>query len=587
MGGIDINALFARAERAFAAGQLETARADLVQVQRLAGDHPAILHLLGLVEKKRGVIDAAKASLERAHRLAPADPQINNNLANLLGDIGRLDDAVAHYERALAAQPHFTEARYNRALVLQKLGRLDEALADLDHLLASRREARFLAARGSVLRALDRRAEAAAAYDAALAVEPARLSALHGRARVALERGEEDAVTFYRRARALRPEDDEILLGLAQALEAEGDPEGIALLAAAVRANPTWSIGHSTLARMRWEAGEGRDFTRDMEQALASNPHNRALWTTLAGTLAAADLPAEAADAALKARSILAADDELSLLEAFQASEAGQIERATQLFDRLPDTLPGRSALEARHRLRIGDYEGAARFADQAREENPADIGAWAVTGLVWRLVGDSRADWLNASELVTATPLALDAAQVDAIADRLRSLHRTRSHPIGQSVRGGTQTRGSLFAREEPEILMLKKAVTESVGQYWERLAPRDPLHPLRRHCGQTPRFAGSWSVRLIGGGFHVSHFHPNGLLSSACYLVVPAEAQPLEGWLEVGGPPANLDLTLEPLSRIRPVPGHLALFPSYLYHGTRPFAAGERLTAAFDIAL
>jgi hypothetical protein len=27
------------------------------------------------------------------------------------------------------------------------------------------------------------------------------------------------------------------------------------------------------------------------------------------------------------------------------------------------------------------------------------------------------------------------------------------------------------------------------------------------------------------------------------------------------------------------------MALFPSYLFHSTRPFGAGERLTAAFDV--
>jgi hypothetical protein len=32
--------------------------------------------------------------------------------------------------------------------------------------------------------------------------------------------------------------------------------------------------------------------------------------------------------------------------------------------------------------------------------------------------------------------------------------------------------------------------------------------------------------------------------------------------------------------------MPGRMALFPSYLFHGTRPFSEGERLTVAFDVA-
>jgi hypothetical protein len=35
-----------------------------------------------------------------------------------------------------------------------------------------------------------------------------------------------------------------------------------------------------------------------------------------------------------------------------------------------------------------------------------------------------------------------------------------------------------------------------------------------------------------------------------------------------------------------IRPQPGMLVLFPSYLWHGTVPFeTGGRRLTAAFDV--
>ena len=41
-----------------------------------------------------------------------------------------------------------------------------------------------------------------------------------------------------------------------------------------------------------------------------------------------------------------------------------------------------------------------------------------------------------------------------------------------------------------------------------------------------------------------------------------------------------------LAPLQVIEPKPGRLVLFPSNMWHGTRPFPQGERLTVAFDIA-
>lgn len=97
-----------------------------------------------------------------------------------------------------------------------------------------------------------------------------------------------------------------------------------------------------------------------------------------------------------------------------------------------------------------------------------------------------------------------------------------------------------------------------------------------------------GSWSVRLTSQGFHVNHVHPEGVLSSACYISLPPSlgaGDTRDGWLELGRPPEQLSLGLEPLASIEPRPGRLALFPSYLFHGTRPFADGERLTVAFDV--
>jgi uncharacterized protein (TIGR02466 family) len=98
---------------------------------------------------------------------------------------------------------------------------------------------------------------------------------------------------------------------------------------------------------------------------------------------------------------------------------------------------------------------------------------------------------------------------------------------------------------------------------------------------------FGPSWSVRLTEHGYHAAHFHPGGIMSSASYIAVPDEIKTStrQGWLEIGRPPAELRLDLEPLISIKPQAGRLVLFPSYLFHGTRPFGGEERLTVAFDL--
>lgn len=590
MSGTDVNNLFARAERAFVAGRLEEARRDLIEVGRAAGDHAAVFHLLALVEKKSGNADAARRAFERASTLSPNDAQLLGNHANLLAELGEVDAALALYERALATNPGFVDARFNRALFLQRLGRLEAALADLDLLVAGQpTNAKFLSARAGVLRQAGRLEDAAEAFDAALALEPTRVSALHGRGRTGLERGEAGASNFYVAALQQKPGDLDLVFGLAEALEAEGNPLGLELLTETVQRNPDWIMGHEILARMRSEAGHGPAFADHYKASLAARPAHRALHISYWHSLARGQQH-DAALAALKAaRADLAEGQDLRLLEAVFTSESGDPRAALTLLDGIDPTHPDIAFARGRIALRAGDAVQAGMLFEQLTEANPASINGWAHLDLAWRLIADPRHDWLAGQPgLYGPRDIGLDATELAELATLLRSLHVTRAHPIGQSLRGGTQTRGRLFARSEPQIARLREAIAAAVADHFRGLPPHDARHPLLRHRDATPAFSGSWSVRLSGQGFHVNHIHPEGLLSSACYISLPeaigGEAT-RDGWLELGRPPTELGLALEPLATIEPKPGRLALFPSYLFHGTRPFADGERLTVAFDV--
>lgn len=588
MTSADVNLLFRRAEQAFASGQFTSARRDLAAIEQAAPGQPPVLHLRALVERRLGNVDAAREAFEAALKLAPADPQILNNYANHLDSLGQREEALARYDQALAAKPNFEAARFARALTLQKLGRAADALEELDQLLRRKpQDARYHSARGSVLRDLGRLGDAAAAFQRSLQLDPARPIALRGRARVALERGEEAAPDWYHRALTAEPGNPELHLGYAEALEANGGAvQAIDHLTALVQQQTEWVEGQAMLARIRGEAGHGDQATSLLEQAAAAARRNKGLWLSLVAALAGSDRFAQAAATARRGWHALGDDADLQLLEALYTSESGDLPGADGLFGALPSDLPLRSLHQASHHLRAGRLEQAAQALDQARREQPESVPAWALSGLVWRMMEDGRAVWLNEQDgLVATASLELSDGDLRSIIDRLRSLHRTRAHPIGQSLRGGTQTRGRLFDRAEPELQMLAEAVHRNIRQYWNALPLTDPAHPLLRHRSSRPTVEGSWSVRLTDGGFHVAHFHSHGHLSSAAYFVVPAPSAPMEGWLEIGGPPANLNLPLEPLRRVQPAPGIMALFPSYLFHGTRPFSSGERLTVAFDV--
>jgi hypothetical protein len=51
------------------------------------------------------------------------------------------------------------------------------------------------------------------------------------------------------------------------------------------------------------------------------------------------------------------------------------------------------------------------------------------------------------------------------------------------------------------------------------------------------------------------------------------------------LGEPHPELGVALPPLAVIAPKAGSVALFPAFLWHATRPFPAGERLSVAFDV--
>ena len=231
--------------------------------------------------------------------------------------------------------------------------------------------------------------------------------------------------------------------------------------------------------------------------------------------------------------------------------------------------------------LALGRGAEAARRAEALSAAHPDDHYVTALKASAWRLAGDSRARELYDYDRLIRTYrieppdgwTSLDAYLAD-LERALDRLHPPLTHPIGQSLRGGSQTQRSLLDYPDPEIQALFQALDA----------------PIRRHIeavggGGGYDFAGAWSVRLNPHGRHADHVHPEGWLSSAFYVRLP-EMRGREGWLKFGEPGTPTSPRLEPGHWVKPEPGLLVLFPSYMWHGTEPFSsAGTRLTCAFDL--
>ena len=440
---------------------------------------------------------------------------------------------------------------------------------------------------GLLQRALDDHAEALKALAAAARLAPDDASIAHGHARVAMEAGL-DARQLFDRALRLGPSGD-VILGRTAARFAIGEGEAAAAeLAAILDRNPLWVQGHIQWAQLASMIGRRAEAMATIDRALAGHPAEPSLWHAAIHILVRAERHSEAwarADAAIATTGEVAS---FALPRAAALSDAGETGPADAAFKELGEPQQVAHAIGlARHFIRAGEWGALSALVDRWMAGADAHL-FWPYASIAWRQSGDPRWEWLEGDQrLVRIYDLRSKLPSLDALADRLRQLHARSGRFLDQSVRGGTQTDGPLLSRIDTEIRALRAAIVESVEDYRSSLPAGDPRHPILRHARTGPvRFAGSWSVRLEGAGYHSHHVHPQGWISSAFYAAVPEGLAGEEGWLTLGEPPPDLGIQLPPLRRIQPQPAQLVLFPSMMWHGTLPFAAGERMTVAFDVA-
>ncbi len=415
----------------------------------------------------------------------------NASLANSAGNLAmKLPDprlAARYFGQAAELAPTCAEYVVNLAIALSASDRHAEALAALQPLESEGvGDARYCSVRASCARSLGDLAEAETWYDRSIALNPAGAKALHGRARVALERGTSDAVQFFERALTLNRTDAEAWLGLAEALDIAGEKQRARELAVQLVAQaPQWIDALRLLAQIRLAEGED-DFASHFAEAETRLPDNSEIAREHIRVLEQHDLFPEAMERAQSAARRFPEDQTFTLLQASYAGIIGEDAQAQSLFDGLTLQNPDRWLLEARYVLGQHDYDRCGALLDRVIAENPLHINAWAVRDFLWRLTDDPRGEWLHGQEgLVQMVELPDgDAVLRDAV-PLLHRLHDNSAFPLGQSLRGGTQTRGSLFDRAEPELQRLHEALLSALEDYRSSLPAvrsRTPPAPFSR---------------------------------------------------------------------------------------------------------
>jgi len=392
-------------------------------------------------------------------------------------------------------------------------------------------------------------------------------------------------------------ETPELLVHLARGLQFAGrHEEAQARLELGLTRWPVDAALHEQLARLRYAQDGSEQFTQRLEQAIDDYPHelklrlvaagllrnaglvSRALEHLRTGLLAAPDSPAFLTSAGVLLDEQVGSDEALALLRA-------AAQRAPQSGPAKRNLIP---AL-----LRRSLLPEARKLCEELLLRNPDDQKLIAYYATTLRVAGDPRYTVLHDYQRLVRTYLPAPPtgfASVEefltAFARELLGLHRTEQRPLDQSLRGGSQTMHNLSA-DNPVIAAFFAMIDEPIRDYINRLRDDERDHPTDRRKSAGYRIGGSWSVRLMPGGFHVNHVHPQGWISSAFYVELPKSGDPQgqQGWLKFG----ETDGTYAGCAAdylVKPAAGMLVLFPSYMWHGTVPFEnGGRRLTAAFDV--
>lgn len=567
-------------------------------------DEPDALQLLGLLLKRRGDMQAAEVCWRRSLAVRPKQPHVLNNLANLLARTGRAAEAEQCLRRAIDMQPGYADAHYNLARLLHARAEAAGAQAALSQslALAPAPTAGMKQLQALLLTDAGRLDEALQVLDAALLQTPDAATLHHNRAVVLHRLGRNpESLLAHEQARRCGADDADAHYNRGNTLQELGRADdALAAYGAALQRQPRHALALYDIARLRWRVADAQ-------------PHAELVAVQQA-------FPADATAFAIQAHLLWRAQDYPRAAACFERALAcdptapghhdglgrclvrlGRIDEGLAAHRQAIALAPADSDLRVNlcaSLLVAGDARTALEQAQRARELAPNDQHALALLGLCWRALGDEREAWLNDEQRLVGVvdlpaPPGWASMEVflQALAQQLDALHLDRQAPVDQTLRGGTQTAGTLFNQGHAHVDELTLVLARAVDDYLAAL-PVDARHPFLSRRSTGWRFTDSWSSRLAGQGHHVDHVHPHGWVSGVVYLRLPqacADAERRAGWLRFGRPDLDLSrLGLGDLTRrmVCPLPGRMVLFPSLMWHGTTPFEGDDdRLTIAFDL--
>ncbi|MFL6446946.1 MAG: 2OG-Fe(II) oxygenase family protein [Bryobacteraceae bacterium] len=158
----------------------------------------------------------------------------------------------------------------------------------------------------------------------------------------------------------------------------------------------------------------------------------------------------------------------------------------------------------------------------------------------------------------------------------------------LGRSNIRGWHSRPDFLNRAESAVCGLKTWLVWGLRRMIDASAGANAF-------GGTLSVSG-WATICRAGAYHAPHSHPDSAWSGVYYVNGGSDSpdQPLSGYLEFLDPRAGADAVTAPGDpygepfRVRPQPGLLVLFPSWLYHWVHPYTGQTpRIAVSFNATL
>lgn len=602
----NMDSMLRKAYQLLREGQLDQCEELCRKAPASQREHPDFLLLFAQLHERRGQLKIAESLYERLISAWPKQAQYHFSIGKFMRAQGRVDKAERHLRLSLEIEPTHLDAKYHLALLLLSSGGQREAVNLGRSLVSSKNKvAQYWELLAAALQRDGQPHEATIICQQGL-----RHCAKNPRLQYSLAQLLREncdfmrAASAYEKAKSLGFQSPALYENYSEALsEAKKPMRALMAIREGTRLYPDNAHLHRLAARVHAESGADGDSLDFLWRSARLQASNTSLWFTLIELLRRQDRHGEARKAIAEVPDhIVNTHPGIQTMQARDLAHARDGTGSIKRFEQLISMHPHDSYVLLTFVTTLIEFGDAARAADICRRilaKDPFDQLALAHLEVCLRLTGTENTDWLvdyTAMIFLSTISVPEDYAHNDNFFARLREtlddLHHARSQPLEQSLRGGTQTNGFLFRHPNPLLVALKRQLQIEIAQ---RVAafPQVPDHPFWSRASPNAgpddiKFSGAWSARLRSKGFHTNHIHPTGWLSGVLYVSVPnyTKNEGLGGNIQFGAPLDELKTNLKPKRFIEPRVGTLALFPSYMWHGTIPFHTDEtRMTIAFDI--